>query len=362
MTDAAPEKPPLFAAEGLAAAGARALAAGRWLILDATARWCQPCKLMDRTTWRDPGVEAWIAAHAVAIQVDVDAEEDAARELAIGAMPTVIAFRDGKEQDRVVGYRTAAALLQWLAGLERGESSIDQLRRSVPDPERDMQGRLRLAQALLHARRLDEAAGEYVWLWHNIARVEPGMRGVRVSFMASAIATLVDQHAGARAQFTAIRDGAEAQAGRDGADRDARYDWLVLNEVLGDDERTVAWFDAVKVDAVQADVVEQVAHRLVPKLQQRERWADIGRIYRDPLAELRSAHELIDPEGVAPEMVEQIRGFMTESFRKKAALLVTSLRAAGRNEEAAAVETEALRLDPGDPRKVALAAAPTTGG
>jgi hypothetical protein len=119
---------------------------------------------------------------------------------------------------------------------------------------------------------------------------------------------------------------------------------------------------AVKDDASQADVVEQVAHRLVPKLQRRERWADIGRIYRDPLAELRSAHELIDPEGVAPEIVEQIRAFMTESFRKKAALLATSLRAAGRNDEAAAVQAEALRLDPGDQMKAALAAAPTTGG
>ncbi|HEV8167296.1 MAG TPA: thioredoxin family protein, partial [Actinomycetota bacterium] len=284
MTDAALEKPPLFAAEGLAAAGARALEAGRWLIVDATARWCQPCKLMDRTTWRDPGVEAWIAGHAVAIQVDVDADEAIARELAIGAMPTVIAIREGKEQDRVVGYRTAAALLEWLSGLERGESSIDQLRRSIPDPDRDMQGRLRVAQALLHARRLDEAASEYVWLWHNIARVEPGMLGVRVSFMAGAIATLVEQHDGARAQFTALRDGAEAQAGRDRADRDARFDWLVLNEVLGDDERTVAWFDAVKHDPSQADVVEHAAHRLVPKLEERERWADIGRIYRDPLA------------------------------------------------------------------------------
>ena len=64
------EKPPVFGEEGLEAAGARAVATGKWLLVDATAPWCQPCKLMDRTTWRDPAVEAWIAEHAVAGGVD----------------------------------------------------------------------------------------------------------------------------------------------------------------------------------------------------------------------------------------------------------------------------------------------------
>jgi len=349
----------VFGEEGLEAAGARAVATGKWLLVDATAPWCQPCKLMDRTTWRDPAVEAWIAEHAVAVQVDVDADQTAAQALAIGAMPTVIVFRDGKELDRVVGYRPGPALLEWLGGLERGESGVDQLRRSLTDPEGDMQGRLRLAQTLLQARRLDEAADEYVWLWHNIARVEPGMTGVRVSFMANEIAALIGQHAGARARFTAIRDQAEAEAGREAAGPEARLDWTVLNEVLGDDARTMAWFDAIKDDPAQVEVLQRAAHHLVPKLRERQRWADIGRLYRDPVGELRRTHELMDTDGVPPEMLEQLRGFMTEHFRQEAALLLTSLRAAGRTGEAAAVESEALRLDPSDEMKAALAA---TGG
>ena len=41
-------------------------------------------------------------------------------KLEIRAMPTIIAFKDGQEKDRVVGYRDPRGLLDWLRGLERG--------------------------------------------------------------------------------------------------------------------------------------------------------------------------------------------------------------------------------------------------
>ena len=234
---------PLFQSDGFAGAGERAKAKGLWLIVDATAEWCGPCKQMDKVTWRDADVIRWFDDHALAVQVDVDAEGDLARQLEIRAMPTLIAFKDGQEKDRVVGYRDPRGLLDWLRGLERGETDLDRLRRSVTDPEHDMNGRLMLAKGMLAAGRNDEATDEFEWLWHNIAGVEPGMTGVRLSFMASEIATLIAAHPPARERFTRVRDQTAAALAA-GGDAATRLDWMVLNGLLGEDDRTVAWYDS----------------------------------------------------------------------------------------------------------------------
>ena len=90
------------------------------LLVDATATWCGPCQKMEQTTWRDEQVAAWLAAHAVAVQVDVDAQGELARQLGIEAMPTLIVFRDGSEVVRRMGYLAPDELLAWLEPLAAG--------------------------------------------------------------------------------------------------------------------------------------------------------------------------------------------------------------------------------------------------
>jgi len=107
-------KPQVFSALSLVEAKAKAVEQEKILLVDATADWCQPCKAMERTTWVDPEVIAWINLNAIAIQVDVDRQREEAKELKIQAMPTIIVFKDGRELDRVVGYQDAEELLAWL--------------------------------------------------------------------------------------------------------------------------------------------------------------------------------------------------------------------------------------------------------
>jgi thioredoxin 1 len=352
---------PLFQSGGFAGAGERARANGLWLIVDATAEWCGPCKQMDKVTWRDGDVLRWFDGNALAVQVDVDAEEELARKLEIRAMPTIIAFKDGQEKDRVVGYRDPRGLLDWLGGLERGETDLDRLRRSVIDPEHDMNDRLMLAKGMLAAGHHEEATDEFEWLWRNIANVDPGMTGVRLSFMASEIGSLIAAYPPARERFTRIRDQTADGLAAAG-DAVARLDWMVLNGLLDEDDRTVAWYDTVKDDPAHP-IVAGCAHHLVGLLGERKRWADIGRLYADPLRELANHHRMSEPPPdveIPPEMLAPLKTMMAQQFRDAAALLSGCLRAAGRGPEAEALGREAVRLDPSDEMKQGLAEAPTT--
>src|SRR5262245_37739638 len=80
----------------------KAAADGKFLVVDAMATWCGPCKMMDRNTWSDGRVASWINERAIFVKLDVDKDQASARELRIEAMPTVILFKDGKELKRSV--------------------------------------------------------------------------------------------------------------------------------------------------------------------------------------------------------------------------------------------------------------------
>jgi hypothetical protein len=227
--------------------------------------------------------------------------------------------------------------------------------RTVDD---DMHHRLNAAEDLLGQGKHDEATAALMWLWDNMAELAPGMAGVRVSFMAHTIAELVRRHPPARRGFAEIRDRAAVLADSDMSSAVRwRSDWMVLNEVLGDDDRTLAWFDSVKADDDQVLVVDRLGQRLLPLLKARGRLSDIGRLFQDPVAHLIEEHAcFLPPSGVQYDMPvnlpDKLLDLMWQSldnaFRSDAAVLLSGLLAAGRSLDADAVDREARRLDPSD--------------
>jgi len=234
-----------------------------------------------------------------------------------------------------------------------------------------MRGRLDAARDLLRKGRHEEATAEFEWLWDNIDRIEPGMEGVRVSFMANTIEDLVGKHPPARLRFTEIRERTAMLADADvtGPSR-LRLDWIVLNEILGENERTLAWFDSVKDDQRHGSLLDRVASRLIPHLESRGRLADIGRLYKDPVATLVRNHVALQPpcdvdtepsadlpplgQAMMRQVLEMVLDALPKQVREDAALMIASLLAAGRVAEADAVEREALRLDPSEAMRAGL--------
>ncbi len=357
--------PPVFDTRPYAEARQAAEGGDRWFIVKATAAWCGPCRKMDSTTWVDARLVDWIKANAIAVALDVDKEPATAKSLAISAMPTMIAFKGGKEVDRIVGYRSADEMLAWIDGLTKGRTSMDALREKAKKPapgnKVDVSARLELARAMAMQGKFDEATDAYVWLWKNMLEHAPAMAGVRGSFMAGDMGRLAARSESAKAAFTRLRDEVGGSAADPAAPFQAFDDWLVLNEVIGDQGATLAWFDRAKGDPKWKDRLDRESFRLEAMLLQKQRWADYGAILGDPLQTLRMQHQISGLSmGDAGQLDEKTRADLQrraqESWRESAATLYASLLAAKRTESAERVAAEAVKLDPDPAMTAALVA------
>jgi thioredoxin 1 len=90
---------------------AEVLESERPVLVDFTAAWCPPCRVMKP-------VLAELAAERDdlrVVQLDVDAEQRIAAEYGVLSMPTFILFRDGREVRRLVGARPRRRLEAELA-------------------------------------------------------------------------------------------------------------------------------------------------------------------------------------------------------------------------------------------------------
>jgi hypothetical protein len=336
---ATPRKSPVlapsaaFADEPFADALARAGAEQRWLLVEIVDASNPVSWATAYTTWRDGDLLAWMEKYAIAIRVDVGGDPATARALGVDAasVPAIIVFRDGKERLRITGRQGATELLQQLVRIDVADDNVALHRRMLKDPERDMVNRDGLADALLRAGLLEEALSHYDWLWQHMAEVDPGMAGVRISFMAGKVGELCEQLPAARARFIKHRDAAAAAASTaDDPGIRTCVDFVVLNKALREPERSLAWLDGLSADQRTALPDSVVDLWLVPLLLKRERWADAGALIRDPLEELGRR--------------ETYAG-ITGGLCRQVAELHRCLLAAGRDEDAAAVRDAALRIE-----------------
>jgi thioredoxin 1 len=70
------------------------------VLVDFTADWCPPCRLLAP---RLDAVAEQYAGSARIVKVNVDENSVSTQRYGIKGMPTLILFKDGREQERVVG-------------------------------------------------------------------------------------------------------------------------------------------------------------------------------------------------------------------------------------------------------------------
>lgn len=353
------------------------------LIVKATAEWCGPCKQMDKTTWRDEDVVAWVKDNGLAIMVDVDKEEKIARKLSIEAMPTMVAFKDGKEADRIVGYRGPKDFLRWAEDVKAGRTTgvvadekLKKLRQGGDGEEMGMQERYELARELVQSGKHEDATKEFVWLWKNMAIEEPAMSGVRVSFMVGDMEELASQYAPAKDSFRSLRDETEEKLKGEDKSFEDLSDWIVLNNLLEDQGRTLEWFDRIKERPTASATLSRVEYLMEPILESNGRIADWGKLIRNPVGKVKQAYSMYqmqvgfssslkqdgEDEKEAAEHKAEFEKYALDNYRETTVNTYRAMLAAKRDEDAAAVAAEAVKGDDTCEMRVQLVQAAITMG
>lgn len=284
--------PPVFTDLTFETASAQAVSGGKILIFDAMTSWCGPCKVMDKTAWVDADVVAWIKANAIAIQLDMDKHPQLREAQRINAYPTVIVYKDGKEFDRIVGLRTGPALLEWLKGVSRGESKLDQTLRALKEERAkesndishaDLARRFALADDLYDYGSYDEATTEAVWLWE---RRDAAKGEDFASRLGSLMGNLARRHPAAKARFTQFRDAAAAPVAAGSPTLEQLTGWLRLNAVIDDSASSVEWALKMTDTPDNLAALKSVGPTVFPLLVNSGEWATAGKSLADPVVEI----------------------------------------------------------------------------
>lgn len=347
--------PPLFQKLSFEKAQSLAASQKKWLLVDATATWCGPCKHMDRTTWIDKSVGEFCKKRIVAIQIDVDEQKALAKRLRIDAMPTVILFKGTKELDRSVGYKQPRELLAWFNQVAHGKKEIDRLAEQAL--KGDIQARMRWADSLLHEGRTELATQQYVWLWDHMLEKDPAMVGVRHSFFEGDLERLITAVPAARKSFAQRLAKLQSRVEKGESNRLVLADWISLSKVLDGGESALRY--ALKVQGTpQAQTLRAVEDDFYEMLVSRGQWAQAGRFLTDPVAQAKQELELEKDlvSELPPEMQERMKAYARESTSKDLLSIYRACLAAGKSAEAETVRKMILTRDSSDEMKAQVEA------
>lgn len=352
--------PPAFSDVTLDAAKKQVDGTDKVVVIKFTAEWCPPCKAMDKTTWRDDKVVEWVKSHGVALQVDVDKDQKTAMAYNIEAMPTMVMLRGGKEIARTLGYMNPAQTLSWM------ELSASGKQPGKADPLDTPVGRLVVSFGdAMKAKKYADATRIADEIWNDANMSDALRRSGVAARLHPQLAGLLRAAPDAKPHIQAIRDETEKRAETQTPPVVGDVtDWLVLNEILGDDERTLAWFDRAKESDGGRAWIQIGFDQLAPLLARRGKSADLAAaLPADPAEWLQKDYQRASEVAKNDKSADaSTAGGEMLGFELRGARVYACLVAAKRIKEANEIAEGMLQLRDTPTMRVALVGASVEAG
>lgn len=263
---------------------------GKIVLIDFYTTWCGPCKRLDKTTWKDKDVQAWIKENAIALKIDAEKERTLANAKHVRAFPTILLLKpDETVIDVLTGYRDAKTFLQEVNDALAGRDSLVLAREAVAgNKKNDPDARMELGRRLAQRGEYKEALAEYLWCYDHGNEHAKFFADTRVDDLVSDIGRLGRHYPPAIETLRARRDSAKkkildaVKARRQIAVFDvlgctSMRDVMSINRELEDDQEAMAMFDDL---AKAGDTTQGLRHMmledLLEKLVEDRRYKDIA--------------------------------------------------------------------------------------
>ena len=243
-------------------AAERAASEEKVVFIDFFTTWCLPCKVMDATTFKDPDVAAWLAEYTVALKVDAEANEEntaLAKRFLVESYPNyVYVTPDGEVLDRITGHRDPTEFIADSKSILAGANAVTRALEALDQGEdNDPSLRMDLGEAYVELDRNEDALREFLWCFDEGTDHKPAFRGVRLSFLLSAIADLGRSHPPALEAIESRRDAAKRRLIDGSANEDDVDVFFAINRELEDGDSTLELYDRVKDETTLADSVRE---------------------------------------------------------------------------------------------------------
>jgi thiol-disulfide isomerase/thioredoxin len=250
------------------------------VMVDFYTSWCDPCKRMDLTTWRDPAVASFLNERAISLRIDAMAETKLAERYRVRSYPTMLLLRpDGTEIDQLSGFLTSDQFLADFKDALAGKTALQRARAAVAAATaRGEEGEGRRANARkdlagILAQRGDsaEALKEYLWLYDDGMKKLPAFAGVRSSYVLMEIKELGKDYPPALAALRERRDAARKRLEAPGFVEDDGRDYSALNWILWETTATMKFFDSLPAGDPRRHVL---GYRVFDELLKSRRYAE----------------------------------------------------------------------------------------
>lgn len=265
---------------------ARAVKEGKLFIAYFRADRNEACAAIERNTWSDVRVAAFLEAHALVVKEEGDAAFTRIHDVEL--LPTLLVFREGEECDRHVGMIHADGLVAWLNDLVLGRRAR---RRDAHASEDDVRRRHQLGRACLAAHDWAGASEHLLWVWKKGPAFMRIYGGAGQPFLLSELRDLARVHPVTRHTLTGFADEAHAVVVQRGPSLLALLEWVSLSVALDKTGPCLAWLEALprSPEGLDALTLELAFGALA---REQGRLASLGRVYPAPERVLAQHREM----------------------------------------------------------------------
>lgn len=305
----------------------RAEVGGKIVFVDFYTTWCAPCKIMDKTTFADDAVNAWLKENTFALRIDAEQEVGLAEKYAVHSYPTLLfAKADGTEMGRITGAMEPQAFLDEARAIKSGKDPITRAKEKlIAAGENSPMARIEYARTLVQMGKYKEALDEFLWCFDEGNKHLLGFAGVRLSFLLSDIARLGDKYPPALEALRQRRDAARERIILEKPKEPSLWnitsimsdnpvlEFAALNRDLGDEQETLALYDKMRMDKPDWPAVAQLRKQSFDQLLRAKRYAEIAEATN---IQVEIERKIAVQEQSTMFVPEQYRGTIKDSQRR----------------------------------------------